>query len=81
MYKTKKEVRDLSGLFTAFFLCMIISIPLLCSGNGLTQGFSTFEKLRFIIVNVLTAGTGYLVGYFTLIHKLFVSQKRWKELN
>jgi len=78
---TKKEVKDFSGLFIAFVLCLIVLIPLLCSGNGLIQGFSVFEQIRLIIVLIITAGIGYSIGYFTPIHKFFVSQKRWNDLN
>lgn len=74
MKKTKKEVRDFSGLFCAFILAMLTSIPLLTTGEGLIHGFSDVEKITFVAGTLISGSVGYSVGYFSPVYKWFLPE-------
>ena len=71
----EKEARSFSGIFTAFILCIIAATPIMCWGNGLIQGYTTFEAIRTIFCFLIVGSIGYSIGRFTSLYKWFGVKK------
>lgn len=82
--KTKEQIvnekrqRKHDAAFIAILLCILATPPILCWGDGITQGYSLFEQIRGVVSFLVVAGIGYIIGYFLPIRKWMNKEEKGK---
>lgn len=65
----QKKQRKHDAAFISVLSCLLAMTPILCWGDGITQGYSLLEIGMGIISFSIVAGIGYLIGYFLPIRR------------
>ncbi len=71
----EKEQRKSDALLIAVLLCILAATPITCWGDGLLQGYSTFEQIRSVILLLIVGVIGYAIGYYVPLRKWMNSKQ------